>query len=450
MFGDLTQKLDSFLRAIRGAGTLSEQNIRESLKEVRSALLDADVSFDVVTNFIAAVESKAVGEKTLKSIEPGQQVVKIVYEELVETLGRTFVPLTAPTNAPTIYLLCGLQGAGKTTLAAKLALQAKGKKNKVLLVAADIYRPAAIKQLQTLGEQIGVEVFFQDGEKPAAICKAAKKYAERNFVDLLIFDTAGRLQIDTELMNELAQIKSDTKPHEILLVVDAMTGQVAVEVAQEFHRRLQLTGVALSKLDGDARGGAAISIRATTNCPIKIASVGEKLGDLEQFHPNRMASRILGMGDVVTLVEKAQASVDLTQAAKMQEKLLKNKFDLDDFLEQLKALRNMGSLESVLGMIPGVGAKLKSSELDPKALGRVEAMILSMTREERRNPKILNGSRRRRIAAGSGTSVPELNQLLKQFEAMSHMIKTMQSSNNKKGKNAGMARAMLQRMSAGS
>jgi len=447
MFGELTTKLEGLLRTLRGAGKLSEENIRESLAEVRTALLDADVHVSVVDKFISAVSSKAVGERVLSSIEPGQQVVKIVYDELVETLGRNYVPLAAPQYSPTVYLLCGLQGSGKTTLSAKIALQSKAKKNKVLLVAADTYRPAAIDQLKTLGASIGVEVFTLDGEKPPVICKAAKKYAERNFVDLLIFDTAGRLQIDDELMRELSQIKADTKPHEILLVVDAMTGQVAVDVAIAFHERLSLTGVALTKLDGDARGGAAISIRAVTQTPIKLMSTGEKVADLEQFHPNRMASRILGMGDVVTLVEKAQSTVDASQARAMQEKLLKNKFDLMDFLEQLRAIKGMGSLESVLGMIPGVGARLRGADLDSKALGRVEAIILSMTPGERTNPKIINGSRRKRIALGSGMTVQDVNQLIRQFEAMQGMMKTMNANNNRKGA-AGMARAMMSRIGA--
>ena len=310
MFGELVDKFDGIFKKLRGAGKLSEKNIRDSLREVRRALLEADVNYKVVKDFIAQVESLSVGEKVLKSIEPGQQIVKIVHDELVNLLGRTAEPLAPIDKTPTVYMLCGLQGSGKTTLAGKLALDTKRKKKKPLLVAADIYRPAAVKQLTLLGESIDVEVFSLDGKKPPQICLEAKKYAEKNFIDLVILDTAGRLHIDEELMVELEQIKEKVAPDEMLLVADSMTGQDAVTLAEQFHKRLTITGVALTKLDGDARGGAAISIRAVTGCPIKLASIGEKLSDLEAFHPDRMASRILGMGDIVTLVEKAQGAVD--------------------------------------------------------------------------------------------------------------------------------------------
>ncbi len=447
MFGELTGKLDTLLRNLRGVGKLSEKNIRDSLGEIRRALLEADVNYKVVKRFISAVEEKAIGEDVLKSIEPGQLVVKIVHEEMVNILGKDTVPLAPPDGMPTTYMICGLQGSGKTTLTAKLALQArKNRKNtKVLMAAADIYRPAAIQQLQTLGEQINIEVFTLDGATPPEICRAAKKYATKNFVDLLILDTAGRLQIDAELMEELSDIKAATKPEEILLVVDSMTGQDAVNIADAFNKQLTLTGVALSKLDGDARGGAAISIRAVTDCPIKISSIGEKVTDIEQFHPDRMASRILGMGDVVTLVEKAQDSIDLEEAARMQEKLIKSKFDLEDFLNQMQALKKMGPLDSLLGMIPGMGAQMNNVEVDPKQINRVEAIVRSMTNHERHNPKVIDGSRRRRIAKGSGTTVQDVNRLLKQFSAMQKMMKTL-TKTSKKGLSGTVAKNALKRM----
>jgi signal recognition particle subunit SRP54 len=425
MFGELIDKFDDIFRNLRGAGKLSEKNIRDSLKEVRRALLEADVNYKVVKEFIKKVEDEAVGEKVLKSIEPGQQIVKIVHDRLVETLGEKAIPLAPVDKTPTVYMLCGLQGSGKTTLAGKLALQTKRKNKKVLLVAADIYRPAAIKQLQVLGDSIGVEVFQMGTEKPPVICAEAKKYAEKNFVDLMIIDTAGRLHIDEELMLELDQIKAKVAPDELLLVADAMTGQDAVNLADKFHQRLSLTGVALSKMDGDARGGAAISIRAVTGCPIKVVSIGEKLSDLEPFYPDRMASRILGMGDIVGLVEKAQESIDLKDAAKLEEKLKKNAFTFEDFYDQMQQIKKMGPLESIMGMIPGFGKALKGVQIDEKGLVRVEAMIQSMTIDERQNPHLIDGSRKRRIADGSGNSVQDLNILLKQFFTMQKMIKNV-------------------------
>lgn len=425
MFGELIDRFDDIFKTLRGAGKLTEKNIRDSLKEVRRALLEADVNYKVVKEFIKRVEEESVGEKVLKSIEPGQQIVKIVHDELVQVLGEKTVPLAPIDKTPTVYMLCGLQGSGKTTLAGKLALQAKRKNKKPLLVAADIYRPAAVKQLKVLGDSIGVEVFHRENVQPPDICYEAKKYAEKNFVDLVILDTAGRLHIDEELMVELEEIKSRVSPDELLLVADAMTGQDAVNLAEHFHKRLALTGVALTKLDGDARGGAAISIRAVTGCPIKLASVGEKLSDLEPFHPDRMASRILGMGDIVSLVEKAQQAVDMKAAAKLEEKLKKNAFTLEDFYDQMQQIKKMGPLESIMGMIPGVGKALKGIQIDEKGLTRVEAMIQSMTPEERRNPQIIDGSRKVRIAKGSGNSVQNINLLLKQFAAMQKMIKDM-------------------------
>ncbi len=428
MFNELVDKFDDIFKKLRGAGKLTEKNIQDALREVRRALLEADVNYKVVKDFIKSVEVLAVGEKVLKSIEPGQQIVKIVHNELVKLLGEKAEPLTDMDRAPTVYMLCGLQGSGKTTLSGKLALRAKRKNKKALLVAADIYRPAAVKQLQVIGDSIGVEVFHLEGKKPPKICYEAKKYAEKNFIDLVILDTAGRLHIDDELMIELEQIKNKVEPDEMLLVADSMTGQDAVNLAEQFHNRLALTGVVLSKLDGDARGGAAISIRAVTGCPIKMVSIGEKLSDLEPFHPDRMASRILGMGDIISLVEKAQQTVDMDQAAKLEEKLKKSQFTLEDFYDQLQQLKRMGPLESILGMIPGVGKALKGVQVDEKGMIRIEAIIQSMTVEERRNPNIIDGSRKSRIATGSGNSVQSINMLLKQFAAMQKMIKSMSKS----------------------
>ena len=425
MFGNLQDKLESVFKTLRGAGKLSEKNIKDSMREVRQALLEADVNYKVAKRFVKSVEEKAVGTDVLQSIEPGQQVIKIVHDELVELLGGKTVPLTPVDHQPTVYMICGLQGSGKTTLTAKLALMHKRMNKKVLVVAADINRPAAVHQLRVLADQIDVEHFFVEGAKPPEICRQAVKYAEKNFIDLVVLDTAGRLHVDDQLMAELEQIKANVSPHEILLVADAMTGQDAVNVAGEFNSRLGLTGVALSKLDGDARGGAALSIREVTGCPIKLASIGEKPSDLEQFHPDRMASRILGMGDVVTLVEKAQSAIDEQQAAKMQEKLLKAKFDFEDFLEQMAQLKKMGPLESILEMVPGMGKALKGVKLDEKDMERTVAIIKSMTMYERRNPNVIDGSRKKRIAAGSGNSVQSVNQLLKQFFAMQKMFQTM-------------------------
>ncbi len=425
MFGDLIDKFDGIFKKLRGAGKLSEKNIRDALREVRRALLEADVNYKVTKEFIKKVEKSAIGEKVLKSIEPGQQIIKIVHHELIKLLGEKAEPLAPIDKSPTIYMLNGLQGSGKTTLSGKLALEAKRKNKKPLLVAADIYRPAAVKQLKVVGKSIDVEVFSLEGKKPPKICFEAKKYAEKNFFDLMIIDTAGRLHIDNELMNELEEIKAKVNPDELLLVADAMTGQDAVNVSEQFHNRLNISGVVLTKLDGDARGGAAISIRAVTGCPIKMVSVGEKLSDLELFHPDRMASRILGMGDIVSLVEKTEQTIDVEKAAKLEEKLRKNAFTLEDFYDQMQQLKKMGPLESVLGMIPGVGKALKGVQIDESGIVRVEAIIQSMTPKERQDPDIIDGSRKRRIADGSGNSIQHINQLLKQFVAMRKMIKNM-------------------------
>ncbi len=430
MFSNLSDKLESVFKKLRGAGKLSEKNIRDSMREVRQALLEADVNYKVARDFVKAVEEKAVGTEVLQAIEPGQMVIKIVHDEMVTLLGSKVVPLAPIDKTPTVYMVCGLQGSGKTTLTGKIALWAKRKNKKPLVVAADIYRPAAVKQLKVLADSIGVEHFHLEGKTPPEICREGVRYASKNFVDLVILDTAGRLHVDDELMIELEQIKALVKPDELLLVADAMTGQDAVNVADQFHRRLNLTGVVLSKLDGDARGGAALSIRKVTGCPIKMASVGEKLSDLEPFHPDRLASRILGMGDIVTLVEKAQENVDLQQAQKMQEKLLKAQFDFEDFLEQMSQLKKMGPLESVIGMIPGVGKQLKGLKLDEREIERTTAIIKSMTMLERRNPRIIDGSRKKRIAKGSGNTIQAVNQLIDQFFAMQKMFHQM--GNNKR------------------
>ena len=438
MFANLSDKLDLVFKKLRGVGKLTEKNIKDAMREVRQALLEADVNYKVARDFVKAVQEKALGEKVLQSIEPGQQVVKIVHDELVNLLGGKAEPLAPIDKSPTIYMVCGLQGSGKTTLCGKLALMTKRKNKKPLMVAADIYRPAAIKQLKVLADSIAVEHFSLEGKKPPEICQQAVKYAQKNFVDLVILDTAGRLHIDDKMMAELEGIKSLLTPDEILLVADSMTGQDAVNVSEQFHKRLSITGVVLSKLDGDARGGAALSMRAVTGCPIKLASTGEKLADLEPFHPDRMASRILGMGDIVSLVEKAQETIDIEEAEKMQEKLLKAQFDFEDFLQQMDQLKRMGPLESILKMIPGVGKALKGITVNEKDMERMVAIIKSMTVEERRNPSLIDGSRKRRIAGGSGNSVQAVNQLLKQFSAMQKMFHNMN-----KGKFKGIPKGIM-------
>ncbi len=438
MFANLSDKLDLVFKKLRGVGKLTEKNIKDAMREVRQALLEADVNYKVARDFVKAVQEKALGEKVLQSIEPGQQVVKIVHDELVNLLGGKAEPLAPIDKSPTIYMVCGLQGSGKTTLCGKLALMTKRKNKKPLMVAADIYRPAAIKQLKVLADSIAVEHFSLEGKKPPEICQQAVKYAQKNFVDLVILDTAGRLHIDDKMMAELEGIKSLLTPDEILLVADSMTGQDAVNMSQEFHQRLNITGVVLSKLDGDARGGAALSMRAVTGCPIKLASTGEKLTDLEPFYPDRMASRILGMGDIVSLVEKAQETIDVEEAEKMQQKLLKAQFDFEDFLQQMDQLKRMGPLESILKMIPGVGKALKGITVDEKDMERMVAIIKSMTIEERRHPSLIDGSRKRRIAGGSGNSVQAVNQLLKQFSAMQKMFHNMN-----KGKFKGIPKGII-------
>ncbi len=430
MFDSLSEKLEKVFKTLKGQGKLSEDNVRESVKDVRRALLDADVNFKVVKQFITAVEEKAYGQETLRSVSPGEQIVKIIHDELVAILGGQNAPIEFR-GTPGKLLLCGLQGSGKTTLCGKIALQYQKKGQRPLMVAADIYRPAAVKQLQVLGQQINVPVFHVD-KKPPQICAEAIEYARANNLTLVIFDTAGRLHIDEELMEELSEIKRKVTPDEVILVADSMTGQDAVNVAQQFNDKLDLTGVALTKLDGDARGGAALSIRHVTGKPIKLVSIGEKLSDLELFYPERMASRILGMGDIVSLVEKAQETIDVKEAVKLEKKLRKEAFTFDDFYQQLQQLKKMGSLESILKMIPGVSSQLRNVDIDESQMKRVEAIILSMTVEERNRPQVLNGSRRARIADGSGTSIQEVNRLIKQFQQMQKMIKQMRGGKGKR------------------
>ena len=426
MFDSLTEKLGSVFKKLRGHGKLSEQNINEALKEVRLALLEADVNFKVVKDFIDRIHTRAVGQEVLESLTPAQQVVKIVHEELISLMGGVNNGLALSYKPPIPFMLVGLQGSGKTTSAAKLGKFLKDKGRKPFLVPADVRRPAAIEQLKKLGEQLGIPVFGSDPkESPLRICQKALAWADENEGDILIIDTAGRLHIDEALMKELEEIKEAVNPREILLVADAMTGQDAVNVAKKFNETLDLHGVILTKLDGDARGGAALSIKSVTGKPIKFIGVGEKLDALELFHPDRMASRILGMGDVLSLIEKAQETIDAKKAQELERKILKDKFTLEDFREQLQQIKKMGSIDQILSMIPGMGkmklpANLQGSE---KELVKVEAIINSMTWNERRSPEILNGSRRLRIAKGSGTSVQDVNQLLKQYLQTKKMIR---------------------------
>jgi len=424
MFGELTTRLEGVFKTLRGHGKLSESNIDGALKEVRRALLEADVHFRVVRDFTAAVREKSLGQAVLKSITPGQQIIKIVHDELAELLGGKPADL-ALSGAPAVIMLVGLQGSGKTTAAAKLALHLRKKGRKPALIGVDVYRPAAKDQLQTLAMGPGIPYFSTPG-KPREIVRAALAAAETESWDCLIVDTAGRLQIDVELMQELVDLKAQLKPAEILYVADAMVGQDAVNVATEFHGRLALTGVIFAKTDGDARGGAALSIRAVTGIPVKFIGTGEKTADFEVFYPERMASRILGMGDVVTLVERAEEAVATAEAEKLAAKLQKAAFTFEDFQSQLRQLKKMGPLKEVLGMLPGMGASpFKGLDFDDRSLVQVEAMIQSMTLQERRHPAIINGSRRRRIALGSGTSVQDVNKLQKQFAAMQKMVKAM-------------------------
>ncbi|MFQ5770002.1 MAG: signal recognition particle protein [bacterium] len=426
MFQDLTEKLEGVFKKLRGHGKLTEKNISDAMREIRRVLLEADVNFRVAKDFIAKVQEKALGQAVLKSITPAQQVIKIIHDELTALMGDAEATLKTASLPPTIIMLVGLQGSGKTTLAGKLASYLKNRERVSMLVAADLQRPAAIEQLKIVGEQVGARVLTQYDSTPIKVCVDAVKQARKEGLDTVIFDTAGRLHIDAELMTELTQIKEKTQPHEIFFVADGMTGQDAVNTAQQFDQRLDFTGIVLTKLDGDARGGAALSIRAVTGKPIKFISVGEKFAALEKFHPDRMASRILGMGDVVSLVEKAQQAVDEEKARKLEKKLRRQEFTLEDFYDQLQQIKKMGPLEELMQMIPGLGGKaMKDLKVDEGALVYTEAIINSMTPYERRCPNIINGSRRKRIAQGSGTSVQEVNKLLNQFQMMQKMVKKM-------------------------
>ena len=425
MFETLSGRLNGVFDRLRSKGRLSEDDVDVALREVRLALLEADVNLSVVKSFLARVKARAVGTEVTKSLTPGQQVIKIVHEELVVTLGEEEAPLVRPAAPPLVIMVVGLQGSGKTTTAAKLALHLKEKGRRPMLVAADLQRPAAIDQLETLAGRIDVPVYVDRKGKPARIVKAALKEARSESANVVIIDTAGRLQIDTELMKELAGVRKAANPDETLLVVDAMTGQEAVNVALGFEEYTDLTGLIMTKIDGDARGGAAISAREVTGVPIKFVGTGETIGDLDAFYPERMASRILGMGDVLSLIEKAEETYDEAEAERAARKMFDNTFDLEDFLEQFQQLKKMGPLQQLVGMLPGAGSALRDVQVDESQLARVEAIIRSMTPGERRNPKMINGSRRRRIAAGSGTRPQDVNGVLKQFSQAQKMMKAM-------------------------
>lgn len=427
-FEGLSSRLQDITRKLRGKARITESDLKEVLREVKLALLEADVNYKIVKDFIKVIEEKALGQDVLKSLTPGQQVVKIVKDELVALLGGEESKINFTPNPPTIIMLVGLQGSGKTTTAGKLANIIRKQGKKPLLVACDVYRPAAIKQLQVVGKQLDIPVFSNETEKNvSSIARQAISYAISKLNDVVIIDTAGRLQIDEALMQELKDLKRDVKPHEILLVVDSMTGQDAVNIAKTFNEELGIDGLVLTKLDGDTRGGAALSVKKITGRPIKYIATGEKLNDIEAFYPERMASRILGMGDVLSIIEKAEETFDMEEAAKLEKKMRKQGFDLDDYLTQLRQMKKMGSFSSILKLIPGMN-KLKDIKVDDKEFLKIEAIICSMTQEERRNPKILNGSRRLRIAKGSGTTVEQINKFMKSFEMTQKMMKDMTSN----------------------
>ena len=441
-FEGLSDKLQAAFKKLTGKGKLNEQNIKDAMREVRMALLEADVNYVVVKDFIKRVSERCIGTEILSSLNAGQQVIKIVNEELTALMGVSNAKLTWSSSVPTIYMLCGLQGAGKTTMCGKLANYLVKEGKKPLLAACDIYRPAAIRQLQVVGEQVNVPVFEKGTQDPVKTVQEAVEHARYYGRDVLIIDTAGRLHVDEALMNELSRIKETVHPQEILLVVDAMTGQDAVNVAKAFNDQLNIDGVILTKLDSDTRGGAALSVRAVTGKPIKFSGTGEKMGDIEPFHPDRMASRILGMGDMLTLIEKATENMDQDKTDKLGKKLQRNAADLnlEDFLEQMQQMKKMGPLSNILGMLPGVGSKLKDVEIDENAFKKPEAIVRSMTPQERRHPDILNASRRKRIAAGAGVTVQDVNALMRQFEQMRQMVKQMMG--NKKGAMRRMAAGM--------
>ena len=432
-FESLSEKLSATFKRLRSKGRLTEADIKEAMRDVRMALLEADVSYKVVKDFIARVSQRALGQDVLASLTPAQMVIKIVNEELTETMGKENAKINISPKPPTVLMLVGLQGAGKTTNGAKLAAWLKKSGKRPLLVACDIYRPAAIQQLETVGSQVGVPVFQMGQVNPVDIAEAAIAHAAKNGNDVLLLDTAGRLHVDETLMDELKELKSRIQPTEIMLFIDAMTGQDAVNAAKAFDEALGVDSIFLTKLDGDARGGAALSVRAVTGKPIKFAGIGEKLDGIEPFHPDRMASRILGMGDILTLIEKAEQSFDEQKAREMSEKLLSNRFTLEDYYEQLQSLKSMGSLSDIAGMLPGIDAKqLSGASIDEKALARTEAILKSMTPAERQDPGLLNSSRKKRIARGSGTQVVDVNRLLKQYEQMQVLAKQMGGKNAKK------------------
>ena len=449
-FEGLSAKLQEVTRKLRGKARITESDLKEMLREVKLALLEADVNYAIVKEFINTIQEKALGQDVLKSLTPGQQVIKIVKDELVELLGGTESKINFTPNPPTIIMLVGLQGSGKTTTAGKLANLLRKQGKKPLLVACDVYRPAAIKQLQVVGGQLNIPVYANENSKDVVkIARQAIDVAISKLNDVVILDTAGRLHIDEELMTELKNVKANVKPHEILLVVDSMTGQDAVNVAKAFNEALGIDGVVLTKLDGDTRGGAAISVKKITGRPIKFAATGEKLSDIEVFYPERMASRILGMGDVLSIIEKAEEAMDLEEAEKLEKQLKKKKdLDLDDYLTQLRQIKKMGSFSSLLKMIPGMN-QLKDVKVDDKEFTRIEAMISSMTKEERQNPKLLNGNRRVRIAKGSGTSVQEINKFMKSFEMTQKMMRQMKDSKNMRKMMKGMNPADLKNMLKG-
>jgi signal recognition particle subunit SRP54 len=433
MFEGLSDRLDHSFKILKGQGRITEINVAESVKEIRKALIEADVSYKIAKQFTSDVKEKALGQNVLTAVKPGELMVKIVHDELAGLMGGEQVDINIK-GSPAVILIAGLQGSGKTTFSAKLANYLKSKKSKkVLLVAGDVYRPAAIEQLKVLGEQVGVEVYTEEGNKnPVQIAKHAVKYARDNSKNVVIVDTAGRLAVDTQMMDEISSVKKAINPQETLFVVDAMTGQDAVNTAKTFNDRLNFDGVVLTKLDGDTRGGAALTIRSVVEKPIKFVGIGEKMDALDLFHPARMADRILGMGDIVTLVEKAQEQFDEEEARKLQKKIAKNQFNFDDFLKQIQQIKKMGNIKDLMAMIPGMGKAMKDMDIDDDAFKSIEAIIHSMTAQERDNPRLLNGSRRKRIAMGSGTTIQEVNRLIKQFGETSKMMKKMTTG---KGKN---------------
>lgn len=441
-FEGLSERLENSFKKLRAKGKLTEADVKDAMREVRLALLEADVNYKVAKDFTKSVTERAIGEDVMESLTPGQMVIKIVNEELTKLMGSTESRLACANHPPTVVMMCGLQGSGKTTHSAKLALKLKNEGHRPMLVACDVYRPAAIKQLQVVGEQVGVPVFERGTQNPVDTALEALSYAKDHGHDYVFLDTAGRLHVDEALMQELQNIKSTVHPHEILLVIDAMTGQDAVNVAKSFNETLGIDGVILTKLDGDTRGGAALSVRAVTSKPIKFVGTGEKLGDLETFHPDRMASRILGMGDVLSFIERAEQSLDEKKAAELEKKLAKNKFDLNDLLDQFDQIARMGSLKDTIKMIPGIGSKIKDEDIDENAFDRFRSIIYSMTKEERAHPDIINPSRKRRIAAGCGMQVEDVNKLLAQFRQMKKMIS--QFGGNKGPKMSKKMRRMMQ------